>query len=128
MDITTLEKALLENLRGTAGPRIPGTGSVLPLDVRDRRLAKLQADLKGAVGDLRGSAERIGKLPEGYPLHVRAVMHGVAALLPWYTRPLANFGRQTVQTLEIFEGVVQEIAQPESGSSAARPMAEVPFE
>jgi hypothetical protein len=40
---------------------------------------------------LQRLAERVGTVPGGYPRHVDWVMRVIAALLPWYTRPLRQF-------------------------------------
>jgi len=56
-------------------------------------IASAIRDLKREIFELHREASRIGMVPAHYPRHVEIVMKTISALLPWYTRPLTNFGQ-----------------------------------
>lgn len=88
---------------------MPQAGGGAPVRARINRqpLLKVKRQLKV----LREHAEELGRMPAGYPLHVRVVMSAVSALLPWYTRSLRQFGAQTTQTVEEIAGCLEELVK-----------------
>jgi len=68
------------------------------------------APLWQAVRDLELASAQIGKVPGGYPRHLDIVMRLISALLPWYTRPLAEFGRQTAKAVRQMAEILTEMA------------------
>ncbi len=66
--------------------------------------------LREALQLLKKDAERVGQVPCGYPRHLDLIMKAISALLPWYTRTIAQFAKRTTEALEIALGVVGEIA------------------
>jgi hypothetical protein len=104
MEILTLEQRILVFLGHPTGvPSQPE--SALP-----RPLNPLLRQLYAEIAVLEADAGRIGRLPEHYPLHVRVVMKTLAALLPWYTRPLVQFSRQATVTLKAVAEILRESA------------------
>jgi hypothetical protein len=104
MEILTLEQRILVLLGHPAGAldaeQPAASGSSNPL------LRQLYAE----IAELEAAAARIGTLPENYPLHVQVVMKTLAALLPWYTRPLVQFSRQATVTLKAVAEILRESA------------------
>jgi hypothetical protein len=45
-------------------------------------------------------------------------MRTIAALLPWYTRPLTNFGHYAISTAEIASRVIEEIVRRQDSLAA----------
>jgi hypothetical protein len=68
--------------------------------------------LRSEVKEVGMQASRIGVMPPNYPLYATLVMRLVSALLPWYTRPIREFGeraaRTACQTLDILEEIVSQ--------------------
>ena len=107
MDISQLE----QNLQAHLGLPSQRGAVVVRAKVNRQPLLRVKRHLR----TLRENAEQLGQLPAGYPLHVRVVMKTVAALLPWYTRSLRQFGQQTTQTIEEIAGSLEElVTQQES--------------
>ena len=52
------------------------------------------------LAEVRRLAGQIGRIPENYPLHVVFVIRVISALLPWYTRPLTQFGQKVTESLD----------------------------
>lgn len=67
--------------------------------------------LRHVVWELRQKAAKIGKIPSGYPRHIDLVMRLISALLPWYTRSLVQFGRQTAEAVRVIAEAVEQLAQ-----------------
>ena len=65
--------------------------------------------LRQAISALREDAARIGSTPVGYPKHISLVIRTISALLPWYTRTLVQFGRQTVDTCQRIADELHEV-------------------
>jgi hypothetical protein len=66
--------------------------------VRDQAVEALLAQLRHRLLEMERAARSIGTVPQGYPLHVRVVIRAIAALLPWYTRPLRHFAQISADT------------------------------
>lgn len=64
--------------------------------------------LRHAVSELKQDAARIGTVPPGYPRHINLIMRAISALLPWYTRNLAQFGQRASHTVELLADVLEE--------------------
>ena len=67
--------------------------------------------LRQAVWELGRDAAKIGKIPSGYPRHIDLVMRVISVLLPWYTRNLVQFGRQTTHTVQALAEAVEELGR-----------------
>ncbi|SRR5579883_3482666 len=76
-----------------------------------RQWASLIYDLRAELVALRSESERIGRIPPDYPRHVNWVMRAISVLLPWYTRPLVNFGRRAVSTAELTLELLDAVRQ-----------------
>ena len=57
-------------------------------------------------------------MPVGYPRHVGLVMRLISAALPWYTRPLVEFGQKSSQTLREVSQVLDELARRQESVAA----------
>jgi len=57
-------------------------------------------------------------MPAGYPRHVTLVMRLISAALPWYTRPLVEFGQKSSQTLREVSQVLEELARHQESLAA----------
>jgi hypothetical protein len=102
--IEELEDRLLGAL-GMPGADAEGGRSVAksfsPIDLRP---------LNRLVLDLQREAALIGSIPQNYPRHVDLIMRGVSALLPWYTRPLREYGWKTSRAIASLAEVVNQLA------------------
>jgi hypothetical protein len=87
-------------------PSPAGPGST---EETSRDLSDLMLDLQAEVAALHREAGRIGAIPENYPRRVTWVMRVISALLPWYTRPLVNFSRSAVSSLETTAHVLEQV-------------------
>jgi hypothetical protein len=73
------------------------------------------AALRQALESLRSAGETIGAIPPGYPWWATTVIRAVAALLPWYTRPLR---RHAALSTEILGGALALLSEAESRARA----------
>jgi hypothetical protein len=91
------------------------------LGIPVRRAAATSFDLPGSIGadlrllnnlvrDLRLHAALVGEIPSNYPKHVDLIMRGVAAILPWYTRPLREYAQKTAGVMTSVAEVVCQLA------------------
>lgn len=117
VDIHGIESRLLQHL---GIPEWRGPSSVPETEV----LARVQLGrLRILLDELRVCADQIGKIPDNYPRHVHIVMRIISALLPWYTRPLSQFGQKVSETLEaVASSLGQQIERAESSSIPAPPV------
>jgi hypothetical protein len=107
---------------------VPGDGEAARARATGVGATELAA-LWQAVRDLERACDRIGKLPVGYPWYLNVVMKVIAALLPWYTRPLVEFGRQTANTVRRITEVLVHIGpdrEPRSPNSGELSRTESP--
>ena len=103
MNIKDLEAGIQRHL----GFPDPG-GKPAPIAIISRQsLLAMRAKLRS----LRYHSEQIGKLPVGYPMPIHVIMKFISAFLPWYTRPLREFGEHTTQTLEAMALALEEIVK-----------------
>jgi hypothetical protein len=66
--------------------------------------------LNNLVRDLQRQAALVGEIPLNYPRHVDLIMRGVAAMLPWYTRPLREHAQKTARVMTSVAEVVSQLA------------------
>ena len=88
-------------------------------------LSEALHDRECELAELRREGDRIGLIPKDYPRHITWIMRIIAALLPWYTRPLANFGRRTSLTAEATLRLAEEMGEPVDEESAGAPSVSV---
>ncbi len=69
------------------------------------------AELTVDVRELRRRANRVGLVPEGYPLLLDIIMKTIHRLLPWYTRSIQAHAQQAADTVEKMLLYLQAIAQ-----------------
>lgn len=74
-----------------------------------RRLEDLGNQYRRQLESVRQSVNQVGVPPPGYPWHIRAVMNGISALLPWYTRPIRQFCENATATLECTKDFMNEV-------------------
>jgi len=60
---------------------------------------------------LRALADQIGQMPTDYPWHITLIMRAISALLPWYTRPLREFGSGCASYFESVAASLNAIAR-----------------
>jgi hypothetical protein len=73
------------------------------------------AALRQALESLRAAGEAIGAVPPGYPWWAVAIIRAVAALLPWYTRPLRRYA---ALSSDILGGALALMSEAESRARA----------
>jgi hypothetical protein len=106
-------EARLRAALGLAGP--PGQSGA-----RSDGFADLVTGLRIQLRRLRSHAEAVGRVPEGYPLHVTFVIRSIAALLPWYTRPLRNFSLTAVDACDSMAAILEHIAADHVDAAGVR--------
>jgi len=79
--------------------------------------------LKHELFELQQDAGRIGEIPLRYPRHIVLIMRAISALLPWYTRPIADFSQRTSRTAEAISSLLNELLSAQE--SLARELAEI---
>ncbi len=98
----------------TASGPTPPRGAALrkaaddPADLQHMR--QQLAAIQSQTVHLHQLAEQIGKLPANYPWHINLIMRVISALLPWYTRPLRDFGKSCADHAEAVAGSLAAIA------------------
>ncbi len=81
--------------------------------VEDKAAASnlLLAELAVGVREMRRRANRVGLVPEGYPLPLDIIMKTIHRLLPWYTRSIQAHAQQVTFSVELIRLCLQAIAQ-----------------
>lgn len=110
---------------------MPVSGPADQDGVRDNRHAavpskELQAALerlRNRVAGLQHAAARVGRIPENYPRHTNLIMRAVAALLPWYTRPIQEFSMEACGVATEIEAVTRLLSH--QGHAARVPEGEI---
>ena len=69
------------------------------------------AELTVDVRELRRRANRVGLVPEGYPLLLDIIMKTIHRLLPWYTRSIQAHAQQAADSAETMLLCLHAIAQ-----------------
>ncbi|HSB17206.1 MAG TPA: hypothetical protein VLE22_22335 [Bryobacteraceae bacterium] len=71
----------------------------------------LLAELAVGVRELRRRANRVGLVPEGYPLPLAIIMKTIHRLLPWYTRSIQAHAQQAASSMDTILICLQAIVQ-----------------
>lgn len=66
-------------------------------------------ELRVELFELRKEAALIGAIPLHYPRHIVFIMKAISALLPWYTRPIAQFAQRTSRIIELLAHFSEEL-------------------
>jgi hypothetical protein len=101
-------------------PHAPGPAAGAP---PPDGVGKAVRRLKHELFELQQEAGRIGKIPFHYPRHIVLIMRAISALLPWYTRPIADFSQRTSRTAEAISGLLDELLSEQE--LLARELAEI---
>lgn len=86
-------------------------GQEQPVDADKSAANLLLAELAVGVRELRRRANRVGLVPEGYPLPLAIIMKTIHRLLPWYTRSIQAHAQQAASSMDTILICLQAIAQ-----------------
>lgn len=121
--LADLEARLYRHLNIPVPVRTPQSlktaADALPADGIGRAARRLKRELF----ELQQEAGRIGKIPVHYPRHIVLIMRAISALLPWYTRPIAEFSHRTSRTAEAISSLLDELLSEQE--LLARELAEI---
>lgn len=76
--------------------------------------SRVGARVGATVQEMANEAAKIGTVPGNYGLHLKLLMKSIRALLPWYTRPIANFGIRGTDAVRELADAISSLGRAQS--------------